>query len=505
MLPSPSGARASVDVNAGVSYPDSHRAPSRCSWFTMKRSEPNVPPVEAFDISWGNSSFEPDEPGAMRARLVKLAVTDSWKRRLREWMETSRWTYNQCVALVKNGECVSEKGCPQLGELRDRVVNNNRHGGIKKKGAGKKPTKRTRREAKRPKKERHPRPTKTEWVLNTPYEIRSEAAGDLKDAFTSNVEKKNKDPSHEWNYKFRSKKARLQTIKIPHKCIGSGGIIFPTFSNKEPLKSFEGPVQSDGELQIHLDRMGVFWATELRRTVPVAFDPEKKDIKICALDPGVRTFNTVFDNQGIVTEMAPKDVGRIYRLCAHADKLQCRIVEKPEQGMRSKKRCRLRKAWLRLLQRIRFLVKDCHRKCAKYLCSGYDVVFIPDFNSKSMTEKSRGYRRMTNKVARALMNWSHYTFRQVLKAKAAETGTKVVVMTEEYTTVTCGHCGHVRSKFGGKTFCCPQCGMTCDRDVNGARNILIKAIMENDIVIGSAPLRGLGDLPPSLGSAMERL
>jgi len=42
---------------------------------------------------------------------------------------------------------VSEKGCPQLGELRDRVVNNNRHGGIKKKGAGKKPTKRTRREA----------------------------------------------------------------------------------------------------------------------------------------------------------------------------------------------------------------------------------------------------------------------------------------------------------------------------------------------------------------------
>ena len=57
-----------------------------------------------------------------------------------------------------------------MGQLRDRVVNNNRHGAIKLKGAGKKPTKRMRREAKRPKKERAVQPTKTEWVLNTPFE-----------------------------------------------------------------------------------------------------------------------------------------------------------------------------------------------------------------------------------------------------------------------------------------------------------------------------------------------
>ncbi len=94
-----------------------------------------------------------------------------------------------------------------------------------------------------------------------------------------------------------------------------------------------------------------------RKADPVPFDPKNDDIKVSALDPGIRAFNTVFDNRGTVTEMAPKDIGRISRLCTHADKLQSHMYS-PE--MQSRKRCRLRKAWLRLLQRIRFIVRDVH-------------------------------------------------------------------------------------------------------------------------------------------------
>ena len=154
------------------------------------------------------------------------------------------------------------------------------------------------------------------------------------------------------------------------------------------------------------------------------------------------------------------------------------------------------KAWLRALQRIRLLVQDTHRKCAKILCDTYDVVFIPEFNSKSMVEKSRGFRRINSKTARAMMTSSHYKFRQLLISKAEETGTKVVVVTEEYTTVTCGACGHVRAKFSGKHFHCPSCGFNCDRDINGARNILIKSLVEFGLHL-SAPFGALGPIPCS--------
>ncbi len=57
------------------------------------------------------------------------------------------------------------------------------------------------------------------------------------------------------------------------------------------------------------------WAMILHKTELLEFDEEKNDLSVCALDPGIRTFNTVYDNQTIVTEMDPGDVGHIYQLC----------------------------------------------------------------------------------------------------------------------------------------------------------------------------------------------
>ena len=52
---------------------------------------------------------------------------------------------------------------------------------------------------------------------------------------------------------------------------------------------------------------------------------------------------------------------------------------------------------------------------------------------------------------------------------------QVVICTEEYTSKTCGSCGYIHKKLGGsKEFCCPQCKTNLDRDINGARNILLR-------------------------------
>ncbi len=235
-------------------------------------------------------------------------------------------------------------------------------------------------------------------------------------------------------------------------------------------------METESELQIHLDRTGTFWATILHKTELLAFDEEKNDLSVCALDPGTRTFNTVYNNQGIVTEVAPGDVGRIYRLCRHTDRLQSKLNQ---PGVRLKQRCKMHKAWFKIFNRIRNLVKDVHRKGVKYLCENFDMGFVPDFNTGRMVRKNRGYRQIRSKIAHAMLTWSHFSFKVLLKAKAAKMGMAIVRLMEEYTSKACTACGSVHHKFGSaKAFNCPSCGFTTGRDVNGARNILLKSMHE---------------------------
>ena len=59
--------------------------------------------------------------------------------------------------------------------------------------------------------------------------------------------------------------------------------------------------------------------------------------------------------------------------------------------------------------------------------------------------------------------------------------TMVVIYTEEYTSKTCGSCGYIHKKLGGsKVFSCPQCKTKLDRDINSARNILLRYLTKKE-------------------------
>eukprot|EP00741_Cyanophora_paradoxa_P004887 tig00000849_g4742.t1 len=65
---------------------------------------------------------------------------------------------------------------------------------------------------------------------------------------------------------------------------------------------------------------------------------------------------------------------------------------------------------------------------------------------------------------------------------------RVHIVREDYTSKTCGNCGHIHSKLrGNKVFCCPACGATMDRDFNGARNITLRKASGADDADGEAP------------------
>jgi len=129
---------------------------------------------------------------------------------------------------------------------------------------------------------------------------------------------------------------------------------------------------------------------------------------------------------------------------------------------------------LMIREKIRNIVKDLHCKLAKYLCSNYNNILLPEFKSQGMVKK--GNRKIGSKTARAIMTWSHYTFKQRLINKAKEyPWVKVFIVTEEFTSKTCGKCGKLNNTLGSKKiFNCGSCDFNADRDHNGARNILLK-------------------------------
>jgi putative transposase len=88
----------------------------------------------------------------------------------------------------------------------------------------------------------------------------------------------------------------------------------------------------------------------------------------------------------------------------------------------------------------------------------------------------RAKRKIGSKTARAMLTWSHYQFKQRLLDKTKEyPWCKIQIVDEDYTSKTCGYCGNIHQKLGSnKTFKCPTCKKEVDRDINGARNILLR-------------------------------
>src|SRR5690606_28489903 len=66
-------------------------------------------------------------------------------------------------------------------------------------------------------------------------------------------------------------------------------------------------------------------------------------------------------------------------------------------------------------------------------------------------------------------------------------GTVQEACDEHFTSKTCGNCGFLNFTLGQKKiFSCPQCSIEMDRDVNAARNILLRFLTLNESqILGS--------------------
>jgi putative transposase len=197
--------------------------------------------------------------------------------------------------------------------------------------------------------------------------------------------------------------------------------------------------------------------------------------KLIALDPGVRTFMTGFDGREF-SEFGNGDFARIAKFCSRLDKMKSRH-DKAEGHKFKRLRYGLRRAMEKLRTKIKNLRSELHKQVASYLAKTYDVIFLPTFETSQMVARKK--RKLKNKTARAMMTWAFYQFSQTLEHLCNRYGSKLVRVTEEYTSKTCTKCGHVHRQLGGKKkFKCPECGYEMPRDFNGALGIFLKALWD---------------------------
>jgi putative transposase len=190
--------------------------------------------------------------------------------------------------------------------------------------------------------------------------------------------------------------------------------------------------------------------------------------RVASIDPGVRTFATVFSELG-VGKFGEGSFQRIVRLAHSLDKLLGKISK---AGAREK--YRLKKAAKSIRRKIRDLVEDIHYQSLGYLFRNFDILIIPECDFT--TAVSRIKRKIRRKSVRSLLTWAFATFRGRAISVAQRLGKKVYIVDESYTSKTANWTGEIVHNLGGSRTITSG-GFRLDRDVNGALGIYLKALM----------------------------
>lgn len=213
---------------------------------------------------------------------------------------------------------------------------------------------------------------------------------------------------------------------------------------------------------------GKFW---LRTPEKVVVQPtENQGRRVCAVDPGIRTFATIYSPEG-VGEIQAGGFARIVRLAFHLDQL----VSKAAKEKNGQRKSRLKLAEARARLRIRRLVDDLHFQAIGWLFRNFDTVIFPEANFTSAVKKAG--RKIRAKSVRALLGYAFAKFRDRLKHKALLFGKQVVIVDESYTSKTHNLTGEIKHKLGGAKFI-ESHGIKIGRDINGALGIFLKALLD---------------------------
>jgi putative transposase len=353
---------------------------------------------------------------------------------LKKWMGTRRYVYNKVLETIK-----SKKEKVNFYSLRNKYV-------IAKNN-----------------------PLVKEWETETPKDIRAGAISDLVKNHSSAFSRLKQRQITKFNMNYCSKKD-APSIEVPKSAIkidnkDFNGIFMYKRYIPDKIKVAKGEnldISIDCDCRLKVENN--VWLL----CVPIKVEAKKKipnKEEWCSIDPGVRTFNTVYSENMIL------------KIKVNADKVKL-LHDKIDKfkSMRDKKiikRKRLRRRERKAYFKINNLIDELHFKTISYLTKTFNYIILPIFESQEMSKKIR-----IKGVNRNLLQLKHFLFKERLKSKCMLEKTYLDICTEEYTTKTCGNCGNIKDVGFSSVYSCLSCGVVIDRDVNGARNIGIKRMSE---------------------------
>jgi putative transposase len=444
----------------------------------------------------------------LKSLKIKLKVNAIQRQVFNEWFNTSNYVYNKTISCINNYDKDIKKSINFI-ELRDKFVtentkkNNNEYITLQnnmklhreeKKQQQKNLTKipkndivnidkvklliQTAEEKYQEEKEKLSIDKKSmnstkneeirEWETNTPKHIREGAVKDVCTAHKSagsNLKAKNIKHFH---LGFRKKKDENKCLLLPMNLIknNDGKLnIAPSYLKKDSKISMgKKTIKKHRNLVIEHDcrlvkQKNIFWVII---PIPAEITDKKPPINYCGIDPGTKTFMTSFGNSGCIE----------YK---HNNKILQKLDKKISYltDRRRTNRGRVRKKKINRIEIIKAnLVDELHWKTINRLLKMNDFIFYGDIKSHDIVKNGKNRTLNTD-----MNNLKFFKFKQRLLFKSIERGKKVYETKEHYTTQTCSFCGSMYKPGLSRVYHCRNCEKSIGRDVNAAKNILMKGIL----------------------------
>lgn len=384
------------------------------SWFDIKR----------YNYGDNTKSISKSiENKVIRCRQIKISPTLDQKKTLLEWIELSRIIYNQTVQYLKHNECKSFISLRPIVKslfsqhFRDRIA-----------------------------------------LAKLPVHIIDNAINDVvkarKTAFALLK------AGHIKRFRLRDKKQSklTQTIVIDQQDFSKVKNSFYTKALGELASSSpitKANIKHDCKLTYDKNKNLFILHSPEDRVITSSIE----QFNSCGIDPGLKTFLTVYNPQKNCMKIMNRDsTTKLTRLINK----KMNLSELPQSKT-------IRKATLRNNRKIYNNVKELHYKSARMLCKNFNNIYLGKLSTQSIVKGN--LTSFDKHFAHAL---SHFTFSQVLANKCKEFGKTLHYVDESYTSKTCGNCGEMYDVKLSRVYSCTSCFSKYDRDMNAARNILIK-------------------------------
>lgn len=264
--------------------------------------------------------------------------------------------------------------------------------------------------------------------------------------------------------KFKKKRSTLPSMNYTKRGFSitkegrlhlAGGISIPVvWSRKLPVEP--------KSVRVYRDATGWWWASFVIDTESETRTSENNDA--IGIDWGVKTPATTTNPQ-FNLGYTPRVKNNAKALARYQKRM-----ERHRKAQQWENYHKVRKKAAKLQRRVKNQRKEQSRTWAQSVAKNHAVIAAEDFKPKFLMANKRLAKKASENAIGLVK-------RELVEA-AKTYGCNLILVDPKYTTMDCSHCGarlKAKLELHVRTYRCEQCGMTLDRDVNAARNMLIRA------------------------------